>query len=130
MKLEIINERWIRVIDGEGSAQAQFLGTREDIEHAQAFNQMNAAPARGDANPHAGYVCPSRRDVDVLTALRTYALAHGMAPSMRELAALTGLRSTSAVAHHIHRLTIAGLVERTPGCARSIRVTPKGESHE
>jgi repressor LexA len=47
---------------------------------------------------------------------------HGYAPTTREIARAVGLRSTSAVEHHLHMLEHDGYIRHTPKIARSIVV--------
>ena len=61
-------------------------------------------------------------DTDVLNWIRLYWDRHGYAPSIREIALGVGLTSTSAAQHHVNRLDRDGLIARTEGIARSIRI--------
>lgn len=58
----------------------------------------------------------------VLSAVRTFIDANGYAPSVRELMALTGVRSTSVVDRWLRELERQGRIVREPGVARSIRI--------
>jgi repressor LexA len=53
-------------------------------------------------------------------------VARGMAPTIRELADLLGLRSTNGVTDHIKWLEKKGFIERVPRISRGLRVTPAG----
>lgn len=59
----------------------------------------------------------------VLEFLRVYIGEHGWAPSIREIAEATGLRSTSSVHWHLCQLHKCGLIVRAEGVSRAIRLT-------
>lgn len=58
----------------------------------------------------------------VMDAIREYIDAHGYPPTVRELCSMTGIRSTSNVSWHLEVLARDGLIERTPGVSRGIRI--------
>lgn len=60
--------------------------------------------------------------VKILDFVESYRNEHGFPPSVRELVAATGLRSTSSVAHHVDHLISIGRLRRTPGVARGLVV--------
>lgn len=60
----------------------------------------------------------------IVGAIRDYTAAHGYAPTIREIAAGVGLRSTSNVAHHLRQLQADRVIERDPVRARAIRILP------
>jgi repressor LexA len=68
----------------------------------------------------------TRRQRDVLEALRRLHDQHGFAPSLREVASEVGLASTSSVHHHVVRLEQRGLIERRPGQPRTVRRSMAG----
>lgn len=59
----------------------------------------------------------------VLRAIVEFKQANdGASPAVRELAAMTGMASTSTIDYHLSRLEDAGLIQREYGLARVIRV--------
>jgi SOS-response transcriptional repressor LexA len=66
-------------------------------------------------------VTPIQRSA--LEAVRDYWAEHGCSPSLREVARAAGLGSTSAAQYVIEGLEQLGLVVRSPGCWRSLRLT-------
>src|SRR5690606_28941528 len=50
----------------------------------------------------------------------------GMPPSQAEIARAFGFSSVRAAQYHLEALEAAGAIERVPGRARGIRVTPAG----
>ena len=61
------------------------------------------------------------RSGDVLRAIRDHIVRRGYPPTVREIMAATGLRSTSTVMYWLRQLERAGRIERRHG-ARAIRV--------
>lgn len=66
----------------------------------------------------------NKNDYAVYEALNVALKAKPYPPSQRELVAATGL-NISGVNDSIRVLEAAGYVERTPGIARSLRITKK-----
>ncbi|MGF0318264.1 transcriptional repressor LexA [Nocardia fluminea] len=64
---------------------------------------------------------PSRRQ-HILAVIRDSVLAHGYAPSTREIADAVGLRSTSTVSRHLKALEDDGFLRRAATMTRSIDV--------
>lgn len=64
----------------------------------------------------------------LVVAIARHQAKHGYAPSVRELRAATGLSSISEVARWLPICEQAGLIVRTPGLARAIRLTAAGEA--
>ncbi len=62
----------------------------------------------------------------LVAAIARHQAKHGYAPSVRELRAATGLSSISEVARWLPICEQAGLIVRTPGLARAIRLTVAG----
>lgn len=60
----------------------------------------------------------------VLAFLYDYIDKHGYAPSIREICAGVGLRSTSTVWFHLDTLESQGLIRRTPGLPRALVLIP------
>ena len=56
----------------------------------------------------------------LLAQIKSFISAHGYSPSVRELMAMTGLRSTSHVRGLLLDLECKGFIRQTPGKARSI----------
>jgi repressor LexA len=63
----------------------------------------------------------TKRQREVLEALRRLHDQHGFAPSLREVASEVGLASASSVHHHVVRLEEHGLIERRPRQPRTVR---------
>lgn len=64
---------------------------------------------------------------ETLMVIAAYISANGCAPSTRDLAALLGVASTSAIHNRLDRLEASGYIERTPSVWRSMRLTRKGK---
>ncbi len=58
----------------------------------------------------------------ILAWLRLYTAEHGYAPSVREICAALGLRSTATVHYHLRNLAEKGLISMEPGRKRAISV--------
>jgi hypothetical protein len=58
----------------------------------------------------------------ILEAISTYTKSNGYPPSIRELAEMTGLKSTATVYGHLQRLECRGKIARGVDRSRSIRV--------
>jgi repressor LexA len=65
----------------------------------------------------------TRRQRQLLAALRRMHEAAGFAPTLRELGAEVGLSSASSVQAHVRVLEARGLAERNPGQPRTLRPT-------
>jgi transcriptional regulator with XRE-family HTH domain len=70
---------------------------------------------------------PSRRQLDVLRAIRDFTRKRGYAPGLRDLCELFEWRSTTAALDHLHALERKGLILRDIATARSTRLTADGE---
>lgn len=57
----------------------------------------------------------------VLREIQRYWDYHGISPSMRELAEITGY-ALATVQYHVCDLVLLGLIERRPGVPRSIKM--------
>lgn len=62
---------------------------------------------------------------DILDFLRTY--PHDYAPTVREIAAAVGIKSSSTVHHKLKDLERLGYIERRPYCPRCITVKTPGK---
>ena len=62
----------------------------------------------------------------VLEAANNYRLLHSWQPSLREIAAITGI-STSQVNAHVWQLVALGLVTQEPRRSRTLVVTKAGK---
>lgn len=62
------------------------------------------------------------RQREVLAFVAEHVEASGYAPTVREVAARFGWRSTRTAGEHLHELARKGALEITPGVARGIRV--------
>ena len=58
----------------------------------------------------------------VLQAIGIFLSKHGYGPSVRDIARMTGITSTSHVAYHLSRLEAEGRITRERYVARSIRL--------
>jgi repressor LexA len=67
-----------------------------------------------------GDLTPRQRDI--LAALEQAIARTGYVPSVRELGAAVGLRSTATVHNHLHQLERRGYIRRAPSQARAIEV--------
>jgi repressor LexA len=65
----------------------------------------------------------TRRQRQVLAALRRLHERDGVPPTLREIGAEVGLASASSVIAHVRVLEEQGLAERAPGCPRTLRAT-------
>jgi SOS-response transcriptional repressor LexA len=70
---------------------------------------------------------PSVKQRQLLPYLIRYRQQHGISPSIRELQAHFGLRSPSAIQHHLNRLRALALITWRSGCVRSLLPTAPGE---
>lgn len=68
----------------------------------------------------------TRRQQQVLQALRDLSLATGFPPSVREVGDVVGLASSSSTHAQLRRLQAKGLVCMVPGLSRTWRPTPAG----
>ena len=68
----------------------------------------------------------TRRQTRFLHILRNVIACEGLPPTHRELAALTGIKSTNGVADYLKALERKGYLERLAGKARGLRLTAKG----
>lgn len=64
----------------------------------------------------------SARQASILAFIRAHLTSHGYPPTLEEIRAGLGISAKSVVAHHLERLERAGLIERTPGVSRGIRL--------
>ncbi|MFO7674779.1 MAG: transcriptional repressor LexA [bacterium] len=66
------------------------------------------------------FTSPDNRRRLILEFVRRHVELHGYSPSVREIGAATGLKSTRAVKYHLDALVNAGSLERVPGRARAL----------
>lgn len=64
----------------------------------------------------------SERQARMHRFLKSYVSANGYPPSIREIGRGLGISSTSVVRYNLVKLETAGLLRRTPGLSRAIRV--------
>jgi repressor LexA len=64
----------------------------------------------------------TRRQADCLSYIRAYQVAHGFAPSFREIAAAIGVKSTSAVSRIVGGLSERGAVRRRYGRRHAVQI--------
>jgi Mn-dependent DtxR family transcriptional regulator len=70
---------------------------------------------------------PTARQLETLRAMRDYQRREQMPPTLRELAAILGVRSTNGVLGILRSLERRGLVERPrPGTPHCWRLTEQG----
>lgn len=62
------------------------------------------------------------RSAEVIRYIASFWAEKGYAPSFREIAVATGLKDTSTVAYHLHRLREEKRVTFVDGLARTVRV--------
>ena len=70
------------------------------------------------------------RQQEILGFLRLHAREQGFWPSIREIQAHFGFRSTNAVAGHLRALEAKGFIQRVPGQARTFRIAGGGPALE
>lgn len=66
------------------------------------------------------------RRADIIDAIAMLTATNGYAPSVRELGAEVGLRSTSSVKFHLKALESYGMVTSEREGPRTVRLTPGG----
>lgn len=64
----------------------------------------------------------TKRQHEILLIINDYIKREGLAPTVREICYITGLKSTSTAHRHIKGLQKQGYIEMKQGSARSIRV--------
>lgn len=64
-----------------------------------------------------------RRDA-IVAFVERFTAEHRYSPTLREIAAGVGLRSPSSAVYQVEQLIDAGVLEHTPGHARSVRLSP------
>lgn len=69
---------------------------------------------------------PTARQIEVLAFIDEHTSASGYPPTLREIGARFGIRSTNGVNDHLLSLQRKGLIERDDHQARSVRVSPAG----
>lgn len=62
------------------------------------------------------------KQLEILEIIKEYINKEKMAPSIREICEIAGLKSTSTVHSYLNRLESKGYIYRTDNCARSLRV--------
>jgi repressor LexA len=72
----------------------------------------------------------TRRQRDVLEALRAHEAAGGEPPTLDELCSMLGLRSRGSLHKHVQALVDAGLLEAPAGLRRGLRLTRSAEPGE
>jgi repressor LexA len=70
------------------------------------------------------------RQQEILGFIRLHARSKGYWPSIREIQAHFGFRSTNAVAGHLRALQSKGVIDRVPGQARTFRLITSGPAFE
>ena len=68
---------------------------------------------------------PHSTTAAVLQAIQAFWAEEGFSPSIRDVMDATGITSTSVVRYHLLKLEQAGVIERTPGVARSYVIIEK-----
>ena len=78
--------------------------------------------------PKAGYSketksgAPTERQLAIVEIIKQFIKEHGFSPSFRELAEITGIKSSNGVEDHLKRLKQRGLVTWIPYKSRTLRV--------
>ena len=70
---------------------------------------------------------PTKRQQEILDIIDRHIVERGYPPTLREIAAETGIRGISAIKGHIDRLVSKGLLVRERG-ARSLALPPRSDS--
>lgn len=68
----------------------------------------------------------SKKQKEVFDYIKSVIEERGIAPSVREIAAAVGFRSTSTVQYNLNVLENAGYIERDPNLKRTIRISSQG----
>lgn len=66
------------------------------------------------------------RQEEILNVIRVHFREHGTAPTLHEIGAATGIRSTNAVNDHLAALERKGLIKREAMKSRGIRLVSNG----
>lgn len=69
---------------------------------------------------------PTDAQARVLTAILDYTMQNSRAPTLRDLGALVGIKSTNGVIEHLIRLEGRGLIVRQARISRSLTITADG----
>ena len=72
---------------------------------------------------------PTPRQQQVLDAIRDHIRILGFPPTLRELGAMLGLRSSATVAHYLEVLEQKGYIQWERGKARTLRLLQHEEAH-
>ena len=64
----------------------------------------------------------NQRTADIYNFIAEFIEREGYSPSLREIAAGTGIPAISNVSQHLSALEGQGLITRRPGCVRTIRL--------
>ncbi|WP_426751677.1 LexA family protein [Myxococcus sp. Y35] len=85
-------------------------------------------PPRRPPPEHGAHGEPTARQLEVLAFVHLHQVAFERAPSTHELCARFGWASTNSSADYLQRLAGHGLLTRTPGIARGLRLTAAGRA--
>lgn len=69
----------------------------------------------------------TRRQAEVLEAIRKYVQIHHYAPAFRELGGILGLKSSSTVSGHLQKLKSKGYIDWIEGQPRTLRIIEQQE---
>jgi repressor LexA len=97
-------------------------GTREPLSHGASPSLAAGPPDR----PHPGHILTWRQR-KVLQAIRDSVQRRGYPPSLREIAAATGLSSVSSVSYQLAALQSKGYLRRDVGQARTVEIRLPGQ---
>jgi hypothetical protein len=113
------------------AGQAHPQGERDPISHSPVGARRCLPRRQDDPVAVTADLAPdlTRRQRQVLAALRRLHERDGVPPTLREIGAEVGLSSASSVVAHVRVLEERGLAERAPGCPRTLRVTRERTSH-
>jgi len=64
----------------------------------------------------------TKRQVDLFNAIKVYIEDNGHSPSYRELADISGLKSTSTVSGHLEKLKAKGYINFIRGAPRTLTI--------
>ena len=69
---------------------------------------------------------PTKRQLEILAFIKQYIDGYRHAPVYQEVADAFGFKSKNAADRHVQALTKKGLIDRTPFCPRTMKLTDAG----
>ena len=104
------------------------LGIAEHCEMDVLELEEREAPARRKGSPVRGAVPREERMRAVIGVIARYMAEHGYPPSMRDMMTEAGFSSLSVVRFWLDRCEGAGLIVRSRGMARAVKLTAAGRT--